>query len=48
MTEKYIEEVDTQQIGLLLKKGGSRFVKSQIYKDAIVKKSVIRMINSLK
>ena len=38
MTEKYIEEVDIQQIDLLLKKGGSRFVKSQIYKDAMFKK----------
>ena len=38
MTEKYMEELDIQQIGLFLEKGGSRFVKSQIYKDGIFKK----------
>ena len=35
MTEKDMEEVDMQQIHLLLKIIGSRFVKNQIYKDGI-------------
>ena len=33
MTENDMEEVDMQQIGLLLKLVGSRFVKIQICKD---------------
>ena len=35
MTENDMEEVDMRQIGLLLKTVGSRFVKTQIYKDGI-------------
>ena len=35
MTENDMEEVDMQQIGLLLKLVGSRFVKIQICKDVI-------------
>lgn len=48
MTEKDMEEVDTQQIGLLLKIIRSRFVKNQIYKNGISLKKCCKSDKFLK
>ena len=48
MTEKDMEEVDMQQIGLLLKIIRSRFVKNQIYKNGISLKKCCKSDKFLK